>query len=140
MLHLNIATPGRSIWDHVGRTTFESHVDAFSHTGFMSNSRVVQEEDWPREPNPGDFPFRIEKQLCDDFAFIAAFEYGVGYVTVTTIEPASSNIGSFLLRLTANEGVYARPKCAIEKLLSILERCARKGKSTLIMIWLSAIY
>ena len=79
-------------------------MDAFSHTGFMSNSRVLQEEEWPREPNPGGFPFGIEKQLCDDFAFIAAFEYGVGYVTVATIEPASSNTGSFLFRLAANEG------------------------------------
>ena len=140
MLQPNTSKSGRSIWDNIGRETFESHVDALSRTRFVPNARVLHEEDWPKETNSGGLPFRIERQLCDDFAFIAAFEYGVGYVTAATIELAAQQLGSFTLRLAANEGICGRAKSAIEELLSVLGRCARKGKRSLFMIGISTFY
>jgi hypothetical protein len=124
----NTARLGRSVWDGVDRRKFESHVDAFSRTGFVPDSQVLLEEDWPKESNQDVLPFAIEKQLSDDFAFIAACEYGVGYVTVATVEPARSEPWCLTLRLAANEGICDRVKCAIDELFGILERCATKSK------------
>jgi hypothetical protein len=130
MLLPNTAGPGQSIWDDIGRNAFEDHLDAFSRTGSVPESQVLLEEDWPKECNQDLLPFAVEKQLSGDFAFIAACEYGVGYVTAATVEPASGP-WCLTLRLAANEGVCDRVKCAIQELFYILERCARKGKGGL---------
>ena len=136
MLPPNTARPGRSVWDGVGRGTFEGHVDSFYHTGFVPDSRVLVKEDWPEQCNQTVLPFAIEKQLSDDLAFIAACEYGVGYMTVATVEPARGEPCGLTVRLAANKGICNRVKCAIEELFITLERCARKGRVTFFISWL----
>ncbi|KAL1967136.1 hypothetical protein VTN77DRAFT_3427 [Rasamsonia byssochlamydoides] len=106
MLPPNTAKPGRSVWDRVGRETFERHTDALHRTKFVPDSQVLLEKDWPKQRNQDGLPFAVEKQLTDDFAFIAAYRYGARYVTAAAVEPGSIN-----------------------ELLSILQRCARKELS-----------
>ena len=102
----------------------------------MPESRVFLEEDRPKQYNQYMLSFAIVKQLSDDLAFIAACEYGVGYVTVATVEPARGEPCGLTVRLAANEGICDRVKCAIEELFITLERCARKGRVTFFISWL----
>lgn len=121
----------RSIWHGLSRATFEDHVDAYHRTAFIP----------PREPpvvassRSGNalLPLDIENQLADDLAFIAACEHGVSYVTAVCIEsPPIQDAAGLTIRLSANEGVCARAKEHIERVLKTLERCSAKGeKSTL---------
>ena len=129
----NTATPGRSVWDGIGRKTFEKRVDALHQTRFLPQSWVLSEQDWPEKRSTDVFPFAIEKQLCDDLAFIAACEYGVRYVTVATLEPVNGGAGGLILRLAANEGIRDKVKDAVGKILRVLERCAQKSEKALSM-------
>lgn len=128
MLPPNTALTGQSIWDRVGRETFEGHVDALHRTKYVPDSHVILEKDWPKPDDQDILPFAVERQLVDDFAFIAAREYGVGYVTAAAVEPARRKPWGLTVRLAANDGICNPVKDTIEELFSILERCARKGK------------
>ena len=48
-------------------------------------------------------PFGVALQLSDDFAFISACEYDVGFVSVAAIEPCRERVEETTLRLEANE-------------------------------------
>ncbi|KAF2433999.1 hypothetical protein EJ08DRAFT_20649 [Tothia fuscella] len=124
MLCPNTARPGRSIWDIVNRRTFESHVDALSHTNTVPEPSILARKDWPKQLKDGALDFGTVLQLSDDFAFIAACDYGVGYVTVATVQQAQD--GEYFLRLAANEGVSDRVKSTLLELLQILKDCAIK--------------
>lgn len=122
------AKPGGSVWDEMHRGTFESHVMALSRANAVPGSRIHREANWPEQGDRELLPFAVERQLADDFAFIAAYEYGVGYVTAAAIEP-SSEPNSLTVRLAANEGIDDGVKYAFEKLFHTLERCATKGRT-----------
>ncbi|KAF2804913.1 uncharacterized protein BDZ99DRAFT_543847 [Mytilinidion resinicola] len=128
MLPPNTSLPGRSIWDGLGRETFERHVHALSRTGTVPDPVVLKEEDWPKSSHWDILPFAVEKQLADDLAFIAACEYGVGYVTAATAAPATGEAG-MTVRLAANEGVCDSVERAMQAVFRILERCAGKSIS-----------
>jgi len=128
MLPPNTAEPGRSIWDGLSRKTFEERIDALHRTRFVPESRILLEKDWPKQNSQDVLPFATEKQLCDDISFIAACEYGVGYVTAATIEPMKGDPWGLTLRLAANEGVCNYVIEEIGKILRILERCAQKSE------------
>lgn len=136
MLPLDTARPGRSVWDDMDRGTFENHVMALSRAKSVPDSRIHLEANWPEQRNQDLLPFAIERQLADDFAFIAAYEYGVRYVTAAAIEP-SSEPSSLTVRLAANEGIDDGVKYAFEKLFRTLERCATKGKYTIFVSYRS---
>lgn len=132
MLPPNTASPGRSIWDRVGRETFESHVDAFQRTKYVPDPHVLSEGDWPKPRDQDVLPFSVEKQLADDIAFIAACEYGVAHVTAAAVQPSKKEPCGLVVRLAANEGICDRVKYAMEELLSSLEQCAKKGKTLIL--------
>jgi hypothetical protein len=127
MLSPQTAQPGHSVWDGVKRETFETHADALCRTGLVPEPCHTLEQDWPEKRREDLLPFGIEQQLSDDFAFISACEYGVGYVTVATIAPAAGGAGGLTLRLAANEGISDRVIVAITGVLEVLKRCATKG-------------
>jgi hypothetical protein len=124
MLSPNTAQRGRSVWDRVDRSTFEHALDSLHHTKFIPEPQVLQETDWPEPRGTQLLPFTIEKQLSDDIAFISAYEYGVQYVTVATIEADKQGL---LVRLAANEGVCNVVMEELTRLFSVLEKCAEKG-------------
>jgi hypothetical protein len=140
MLLPNTAELGRSVWDSIGRKTFEGHVDALHRARFVPKSWILSEKDWPKQRSKDVLPFAIEKQLCDDLSFIAAYEYGVGYVTVATVEPAKSEPGGLTLRLAANEGICNLVVEEIERILRTLEKCAQKSEVELSALRRSRCY
>jgi hypothetical protein len=129
MLSPNTAQPGQSVWDYVGRNTFENGIDRLHGTRFVPEPYVLHDKDWPKPRGTDLLPFAIEMQLSDDIAFVSAYEYGVGYVTAATVE--ASKQGGLVVRLAANEGVCLLVNDAWKRLLAILERCAKKGQSSL---------
>jgi hypothetical protein len=129
MLSPNTAQPGQSVWDHVGRSTFENGIDRLHGSKFIPEPHILHRKDWPEPRGTDVLPFAIEMQLSDDIAFVSAYEYGVRYVTATTVEAGEQ--GGLLVRLAANEGVCPLVNDAWKRLLTILEKCARKGWSPL---------
>jgi hypothetical protein len=125
MLSPNTTQPGQSVWDHLGRSTFENGIDRLHVTRFVPEPHILPDEDWPEQRGTDVLPFGIEMQLSDDIAFVSAYEYGVGYVTAAAVE-ASKQEG-LLVRLAANEGVCPLVIDAWKRLLTLLERCAKKG-------------
>ncbi|KAF2452998.1 hypothetical protein BDY21DRAFT_375180 [Lineolata rhizophorae] len=126
MLPPNTASPNRSIWKTVGQNQFENNVDRLSKTNFIPEPHVLPKKDWPKQSGDYALPFDVEKQLADDFAFIAAYDYGVQYVTVATVQASKDSPNSTTVRLAANEGVNERAKDAISKVLAAMQRCASK--------------
>jgi hypothetical protein len=135
MLSPNTASPGRSIWDRVGREMFESHVDSLERTRYVPDSWVLSEADWPKQRDEDVLPFSVENQLSDDIAFIAACEYGVTHVTAASVERARNDSCGLVIRLAGNEGICDRAKDAIKRILSSLEQCAKKGKLISLSSW-----
>lgn len=127
MLPPNTAEPGRSVWDSIGRKKFEERLDTLRRANFTPASRILLEKDWPKQRPQDVFPFATERQLCDDLSFIAACEYGVGYVTAATAEVVKDDSEGLRLRLAANKGVDNHVVEEIKKILRSLQRCAQKG-------------
>lgn len=71
-------------------------------------------------------PLEVERSLADDFAFIAAFQPSVGFVTAATVEQSSDN-PSLVVKLAANEGVSAEVRSKFDEMLEMLRKHARKG-------------
>ncbi|KAF2869865.1 hypothetical protein BDV95DRAFT_89616 [Massariosphaeria phaeospora] len=124
MLSPNTAKLGHSIWDGLSRKVFERDLDALSSTNHVPVSQTLQSNEWPTDRGQEIFPFEVEKQLCDDIAFIAAYDYGVEYVSAVTVEPGES--GGIVVRLAANQGVSTRVIDALQEVFSLLKTCARK--------------
>lgn len=129
MLCADTARSESSVWHGIGRAAFEKRIDALHSTQYVPNSQVLKKKDWPK-PREGEIlPFKVEKQLPDDIAFVSAYGNGVKYVTAATVE-ASEQEG-LLIRLAANGGVCARVIEAWKRLIPILEGYAKKSR------WLS---
>ncbi|PVH90281.1 hypothetical protein DM02DRAFT_678710 [Periconia macrospinosa] len=127
MLSPNTAPRGRSIWSQVDRKTFENGLDNLHNAKFITEPQTLREEDWPKPRKFEVLPFAIEKQLSDDIAFVSAYDYGVRYVTCAAIEAGERE--GLLIRLAANEGVCVLVVGAWTRLISTLERCAKKALS-----------
>lgn len=90
----------------------------------VPGSFLLRNEEWPESQQDEILPFSVEKQLSDDIAFISAYEYGVRYVTVATVQ-ASEREG-LTIRLAANEGVSACVDHALRRIFLLLEGCSSK--------------
>lgn len=128
MLSPTTAESGLSIWDWVDRGKFENDVVALSQTNGVPEPHIYDEAEWPQQGTQALLPFALERQVADDLAFIAAYDYGVDYVTAATLE-ASNDPPCLTIRLAANEGVKDCVKRAFEQLLNTLQSCASKGIS-----------
>lgn len=71
-------------------------------------------------------PLAIEKSLADDFAFIAACQPQVDFISAAAIEQNGSN-GSIVVKLAVNEGVSSEVKRTFYELFRVLRKHARKG-------------
>ncbi|OAL44806.1 hypothetical protein IQ07DRAFT_238069 [Pyrenochaeta sp. DS3sAY3a] len=125
----NTARADRSIWRIVPRSHFETHIDCLHGKAVVPEAQVLKKEDWPKDRSEYLFTFEIEKQIADDFAFIAAYEYGVQYVTAATVVSPCHDSTGMVIRMAANEGISGHVCSAIRRLLDALERCAAKKLS-----------
>lgn len=124
MLQVNDTTSNWSIWKGVNQEVFEKNIDTLHNI-----KRVVKPIETPANKIPSSssshkIPFQIEAQLVNDFAFLAAYDYGVKYVAAACLE--ESDTKGFTLRLAANEGVHGRVQSCISEILSYFSRCATK--------------
>ncbi len=128
MLQPDTASAGESIWNKVQRAEFEKNVAGLIRENELSATNQI----YPLPSEDDHFsstllPLDIERELADDFAFIAAYEEGVNTVTAVAIEVSSNFLR---IVLAANEGIRAQVESAIRYLLSMLEDCARRSMVT----------
>ena len=126
MLYPITATPNESIWKTVDRASFESSVAHLSAIRPVPKTREYLADDAsiPRKRYP--LPFEVERQLADDFAFLAAYESGVDFVSAATVCTTLNEPG-LTISLAANEGVANCVEVSFKDILVVLEKCARKG-------------
>jgi hypothetical protein len=123
-----------SIWKPLNENTFRNHilqlcsiskdvpVDPHTHTkeAWQKRSGRVALED-------ALIPFTVEKQLADDFAFLAAATEGAHSVSAAAIETVEDPQG-LVIRLAANNGVASPVKQALTEMLDSLQLCGSGGK------------
>ncbi|KAJ9628756.1 hypothetical protein H2203_002658 [Taxawa tesnikishii (nom. ined.)] len=119
-----VGVPGNSIWTAAEKETFYRHADGMKMANCVPKSWIHKKAEWPKDMDEELLPFATERQLADDFAFIAAYQNGVRQVTTATVEVSKQGV---TVRLAANEGVDKCVQVALRELFRILESCARKG-------------
>ena len=124
----NTAGPGRSIWQSVDQSLFVEHVLQLCTSSRKPIPWISEESDWPEDTLEDLLSFRDERQLADDFAFIAANEYNSDCVTAATVEPSIGGRDT-IVRLAANFGIKTAVREAFVAILALLERCATKSRS-----------
>ena len=123
----NTASPSRSIWSTVDQTTFTGHVERLCKSGRVPSPWTDEESNWPEDTPDSRLPFKVERQLVDDLAFIAANEYRSDCVAAAAIEPPVGSQKS-LVRLAANNGVSPVVKNAFSGVFTALRKCALKSE------------
>jgi hypothetical protein len=117
-----------SIWTDVSQKSFEKNIDALSRTRRVLEPVTISATQIPsiskRNKIPVELEAQLEAQLVDDFAFLAAYDYGVKYVTAVCLEESSPR--GFTLRLAANWGVHKLVQSTFSDILSFLSLCATK--------------
>ncbi|KAF2235572.1 hypothetical protein EV356DRAFT_531734 [Viridothelium virens] len=117
--------PDRSIWKRVSRASFEASIEQLHLVKPVPKTREYPTND-PSVPQNGYLlPFDVERQLADDFAYLAAYNMGVGFVSAATV-CLNSEPPSLTVCIAANEGLALDVKTALEEILSKLEKCAKK--------------
>ena len=124
MLQVNDTAGSWSIWTGVSQKSFEKNIDALSRTKCVLEPVTTSAAQIPSGSKKSRIPVELEAQLVDDFAFLAAYDYGVKYVTAACLEESSPR--GFTLRLAANEGVHELVQSAFSDILSFLGLCATK--------------
>ena len=131
MLLPDTVTTGESVWDTVGRAEFEKNVAGLMRENDLpGTNQIYTLEDLPSgkcRSGSAILQLDVERELADDFAFIAACEEGANTVTAATIEVTSDFLR---VVLAANEGVQTQVVSAMRSLLRKLETCA--GRSVLL--------
>jgi len=127
MLQVNNATISGSIWNGVNRKLFEKNIDILFNANCDLEPVTITAAQIPSGSNKHRIPVDLEAQLVDDFAFLAAYDYGVKFVTAACLE--ESRLGGFTLRLAANEGVHELVQSTFTEILSFLSLCATKCRS-----------
>ena len=123
------ASPDRSIWKRATRISFEASTAQLDLAKpelkpyeYPAHSVSVLHEDHP-------LPFDVERQLADDFAFFAAWDSGVDFVSAATVGGNRKTPG-LTICLASNQGVASHVEAFFKEVLSDLESCAQKSKAT----------
>ena len=123
-----------SIWEGVDRedfesTTWELHKIAPSQKSFAVTSAKPSRhgEASNRGSQQYTLPIGVEKQVCDDIAFLAAWECSPECVTAASLQE-SANAGGITVNLAANEGISTHVMQTLDEIFRLLEACAQRGK------------
>lgn len=114
-----------SIWDSTDREAFG---DAVAELHSLAPSQdVVQSPSTFPDPRPelpsAEIPPSTERQLVDDFAFLAPREETPKSVAAATIQHRSEPLG-LRLSLAANEGIVPQVSHGFAHIIALLQRCA----------------
>lgn len=119
------AHSAESIWALVNRENFEAQTKSLSEKQHVAGRRsysVASRDTCEAYP----LPFDLEKTLANDFAFIAANEPTVGYVSAAAVEQ-DTTASTILIRLAANEGISTKTRNSFDSILELLNKRAEKG-------------
>ena len=72
-------------------------------------------------------PLSVEKQICDDIGFLAAWDSSEGGVTAATLQESGHN-NSTIINLAANEGISNEARENVNAVSRLLEQCAHRCK------------
>ena len=123
------APQAQSIWIDIDRKALESQTQALFGKQHVAGRRFYAGLSAVDQNSPYHFSFEIERSLADDFAFIAASQPEVRFVSAAAIEQCKGG-SSFVLRLAVNEGVSPDVRRDFDKLFGVLRGHAKKGKSS----------
>lgn len=120
-----------SVWDSIDRNTFENNLAALCLKGKFQDASKFSQRLIPWEtPGPENDPLALdaetERQLADDFAFLASTTTWPRDVASAAVQ---QEIGPRRLRVTiaANQGVPRSVATAFETILDTLARRAGRG-------------
>jgi hypothetical protein len=120
----------QSIWKDINRATFELRTQEFSfQTGYVAGRRAYTQRCGGERDQLYSLPFEVERSLADDFAYIAACQPHVDFVSAAAIEEYETG-SSFVLRLSANEGVSPMVSDKFNEIFDVLRQHAKKGRCT----------
>lgn len=120
-----------SIWKGIDRAAFEARVTELHKVAPTQKSERSSTSSG--SPRPGDIrrdsllsglPEDIEKQLSDDFAFLAAWEGSPDCVAGATVVQSKADCG-LAITLAANGGVASCVTNAFQNMLQVLDTCAQ---------------
>ena len=123
----NTALPTRSIWRSLAQETFYRKLDELERLKSVlpgKNYSLSQQNHDGR--NSVSLSIGDEKELADNFAFIASRDFGALFVTVATLEENPDRQG-LTIRLAANQGIQPQVRKAFDKLCAVFRRCAQEG-------------
>ena len=123
------APRSRSIWKDVDRKSIEQQIQFLyrkhhvaGRVSYTETSTSAVDENYP-------IPFELERSLADDFAFIAAYQPQVGYVTAAVVE---QRVGETALKvkLAANEGICPAVRRSFDGIMELLTKRATRGMAS----------
>ena len=128
MLDANTAPPKRSIWAGIDPKKFELYSQYLDDRKHVAGPRDYSGATHAHDERAFPFSFEVERQLADDFAFIAAYIPEPRRVSAAAVEYDDAN-SQLTIRLAANEGIDNKVAKTFDKLIGILKKCARRGQS-----------
>ncbi|KAI9680528.1 MAG: hypothetical protein M1817_003968 [Caeruleum heppii] len=130
MQKLSTATKPNSIWSNVGQEQFSSKIAQLAVVSkqIPGPNRTYTEEDWHRKGNADHghiLRFDDERQLAEDFAYLAAWEKGRRAVTAVALEQ-SLYPPKLTVRVAANVLVVPTVRRTLQEVVDLLAACARR--------------
>ena len=127
ILNPDTATRDCSIWKDFDRESFELQTKVIHQKQHVAGCRSYART-FPSSRYDNSYPlsFEVERSLADDFAFIAACQPKVEYVTAVTIE-LTEDEPSMLVRLAANEGIPPDVQSSFNEIFGMLRDHASRS-------------
>ncbi|KAF2210296.1 hypothetical protein CERZMDRAFT_45675, partial [Cercospora zeae-maydis SCOH1-5] len=121
--------PGsRSIWRDIDRKRMEQQIQSLHRKQHISGRvSYTQTLSFDLEDTYA-VPFEVERSLADDFAFIAASQPRVGYVTAAAVEQERDE-PTLCVKLAANAGICPDVRRSFDGIMELLASYAKRGIS-----------
>jgi hypothetical protein len=121
-----------SIWDGLNRRDFESKVielQKIAPSQRLASTAALEEETTvaPGIRTEDTLSLKVERQVVDDIAFLAASETSEGGVTAATLQSHGPH-NETIINLAANEGISHQIIESFTRMMKLLELCAQSGK------------
>lgn len=120
-----------STWAGIDYQGFRKNVTSLHQSaGGRDLSFPEHHSDWvyPEKPTESDWlPFRVEKELAEDFAFLASFEDTPACVSAATISRKRHD-GKTCSNIAANHGINKSVQSTFQRLLDTLKCCAQQNR------------
>ncbi|GIZ49936.1 hypothetical protein CKM354_001295200 [Cercospora kikuchii] len=122
------APRSRSIWKDVDRKSMEQQIQFLYRKHHVAGRVSYTETSTSDVEETYTIPFELERSLADDFAFIAASQPQVGYVTAAVVE---QRVGETALKvkLAANEGICPAVRRSFDGIMELLTKRATRDIS-----------